>query len=317
MLKKISTYILCLFCLWIAILPAQAESATLHALVIGDTMEGSVDVSTECNVDLMQREIIRIALFSGMELDLAIFEGYHVTERNIVNHIKDLNVDPDDLVMFFCFCHGSREKDKLNQWPNLRFTLDLTYLGTRPDFGKFIELLQNKQPRLLFAFAESCNEFIVDDRVNIPGFDDMDEDDLEVTPEIIREAYEQTAKKGPTKHIVLDEKFHHIKAVSEEKYSTQYKKLYLEPSGVILMSSSIPGHTSIRDPDVFGGLFTSEFLRTFRNKVLWDWQSSNENAIVLWKNILDETSQKVQEHHSQVLEGQKHAQIPQFQLNLH
>lgn len=305
MIKK-----LLLSCLFIccSLTVQNTEAATLHAILIGDTMEGGcIDASTGSSLDLMQREAKRIAIYTDLDLEMAVFEGYHVSEENILNYIDALEVGRDDLMIFCCYTHGTRERDKQSKWPNLAFTLDKIFFQKRTDFGLFIEHLQKKQPRLFIALTEACNEYLLDEDFN---WDDDEDDEDEITdPEQLRQIYETIVRRGPMTKVVLDRNVDHFRDMLEEDDKEVYMKLFLEPTGSILISGSKPGETSLRDPYVTGGLLTQELLRALRTKKIFFPDSLS------WAAILEEASKAVSEHPMQ--KEIDHIQTPQFEINLH
>lgn len=307
--KKLFSLITCFLCLSFTLINPRAEAATLHAIVVGDTMEGGmVDLSTEFNLDMIQREMKRIAIYTEMELDMAVFEGYYVTQKNILDYFEQLNVAPDDVIVLTCIAHGSRDVKKSSKWPDMRFTLDWAFQQPRADFGYFIEILQSKKPRLLLALDESCNEFRNDesDLLNL-----MDEDDEEEKPtlEQIQDLYEKTVRKGPSCHYTLDNKVDHIRDMAEGEYITQYRKLFLEASGSVLTSSSSPGQTAYRQYQSTGGIYTCEFFKALHAAV---WAAFFTHKDANWQTILETATINTQQHPAQG----GYVQTPQYELLL-
>lgn len=287
---------------------SRVEAAKVHAIVIGDTMEGgTIDLSTEFSLDMIQREIKRIAIYTDMDLDMAVFEGYYVTQKNIVEYFEQLNVASDDIIILACIAHGSRDAQKANKWPDMRFTLDWAFNQPRTDFGYFIELLQNKKPRLLFAFDESCNEIRKDETEALNCFEEEDEEEKTLTPEEKQRLYERTARKGPTYRTILDERVDHIRHMAEGEYVEQYRKLFLETAGSILTSSSSPGQTSYREFKSTGSLYTCEFFKALHEAVSMAFVTGEDAN---WKIILDTAVLKTEQHPYQG----DHVQIPQYEL---
>ena len=94
---KILLFILSLFCL------SHAEAASLHALLVVDTIAGETEFMG--SVDNMQREVKKIAALTGLTLNGLVFEGWQVQIGNITSEISKLEIEPDDMVLLYFSAH--------------------------------------------------------------------------------------------------------------------------------------------------------------------------------------------------------------------
>ena len=113
--------------------------------------------------------------------------------------------------------HGGREPTKVSKWPNLCFPLDESL-----PYETIVDLVQSKSPRLLIAFADSCNG--KSEKLD----DDLDQDEEEFEEEEEGEGEELTmddyisfhAKKGPATHnYTIDKPLYYV--VGHEKMIMQ------------------------------------------------------------------------------------------------
>jgi hypothetical protein len=131
------------------------------------------------------------------------------------------------------------------------------------DFSLAIKLIQEKKPRFLLALADCCNSFIDDYTYN---------------------------------YYIKDE----LAFISRDKKKNNYKKLFVDSRGSIIISSSSPGQYSIGYPD--GGLYTQCFLINLQKMV------NDSTAKVEWKTLLDSISSDVVKEEPE--------QVPQFLLQV-
>lgn len=256
MFKSIGSliFLLTFFCL--------CEGATLHTILVGDTFEGETSYSTQCSLDMMERQMQRVAAYCGMDLHVAVFEGMQTRIRNVTNYFDEVNVGPDDVVVLYFAIHGSRDKNKISPWPDLMFPLDLEYL----DFELAFTTFAAKNPRLLLALADSCNSV----RFDFPIDDDHESN---VMPDPLT---------GPTFNYEMGAETFDLTFFMEEiDKINNYRSLFLDINGAIIVSASSPGETAWRDSTMTGGYLTYYFLESLR--------TSDPN----WLAILDRTKAKV------------------------
>jgi hypothetical protein len=283
-------------CFFLCLLTMQLQAVTLHTILVGDTLEGEISCSTEFSIDAMNRQARRIACNIGSKLDLVTFEGYYANGDNVMAYLNDLNVDPDDIVMLCFFIHGGRDRQKASKWP------DLYMITERVDYGLFVERVKEKNPRLLFVMAEACNGYRGGPDIPKSDHDASTSDDQEFIKKYIY-------RKGPFKKEFIEDVAEFVGDTTEKEECDKYKKLFLGSSGSIVISTSSPGELSRRDYLLTGGVFSSSFLRSFREKM--DLLVSIDD--VSWPNILESATQKTHDE----LSRENIMQTPQIEINLY
>ena len=161
--------------------------------------------------------------------------GNSVTTENIFDHLDSIDSGPDDVVILYFTTHGYRTLSKTGIWPNLYFSNNNTGL----DFETAYKIVQDKKPRLLIALADSCNNVLPEDSIDL----------------------QYPKHKAMMMAAALNVEGH-------------YRKLFLETEGTIIISSAIPDQFSWYFPQK-GGIFTLKFLESLNESVHLenDWES--------------------------------------------
>ena len=91
---------------------SHCEAATLHTIIIADTLEGEVSYGTECSIDLMERQYKRVASYIDYQFQYAAFEGYETNRNNVLEYIQGLEIEEEDIVALFFLCMGGANQRK-------------------------------------------------------------------------------------------------------------------------------------------------------------------------------------------------------------
>lgn len=266
------------------------EAASLHVILVGDSLNDQDPTGFEGGVDLWRREAKKIAAYTGLELEGVIFEGHHCRIEHVMRYIEELKIESDDIVILYFAMHGSRTKEKTNRWPDLSFSLDQQKI----DFNLFNDLLREKNPRLFLSIADSCNNIVSDrvssNQVNNQLYLGQEEEDRQV---FTNTSSFTSLLVGSTSNELL----------------AKYKRLFLDHSGSIIISTSSPGQFSIKHC-LTGGVFTTQLIETFRKK--------EPATAIHWNRLLSDVTRQTT-HKVESLKTEldlAESQIPQFELNL-
>jgi len=204
------------------------EAVDIHAFLVVDHHAEGIEESMEFNVARWKRELRKIERYTDIGVKLYIYR-----DESFIQGLADLEVDSDDVILFYWCGHGFRSSKKDqegNPWPSLLFE-------ERPelavDFHELTQLLETKGARLLISIAETCNQVI-------PFF---------FSPP----------------HINL-----HMKSESTpsmlDRARKNYNDLFVRPSGVVKLASCQPGQFSIVYIES-GSIFTCSFLEMLKEEV--------------------------------------------------
>lgn len=233
----------------ILLIPTQkVEAANLVTVMIGDTMANGIQEGVEKDLRNMQAQVQEIAHYTGLELKTVMITGDKVNQAKIREELNDLQVKPDDVVLFFYSGHGSHEnKDLKNPWPYLLLSRDRSTI----DLETINSILMAKHPRLLLSVANACNNIAPPE--DSPG---------------------EFTMQGDVDYSWLLN--HDLKA------ENNYRKLFLETKGAIIVTSSKVGEVSFGRPS-YGGYFPYAFVVSLQQAVQYD---NHPN----WKSILKSAS---------------------------
>jgi hypothetical protein len=228
--------------------PLSIEAAALHAIIVADTTDSSIGNSTAMDMQNIQLEMQRIRQYTGLDLKETLIRGNQALPEKVFEQINHLQIDEDDVVIFYFSGHGYRTPGKGDSpWPNLYFSR----VEKGIDFDLIGQKLETYNPRFLMVIADACNNIISD----------------EYAPPLVR------------KMIFM--------RTPEQSLEENYRKLFLDFKGVVMMTSSKAGEYSWGTNR--GGLFTLALLQNLANEVKFSSDPS-------WYTILDKAAVQVQKN---------------------
>lgn len=132
----------------------QADAATLHAIIAADT-NCNIGTGVNIDVDLVRAEFKRIAKFTDLDLHETLFVGDRFHSALVFDFLKQLQVQSDDVVIYYHSSHGFRCENMEEVWPALDF-------GSKPalDFSDIIDVIKAKPQRFALVLADCCNNYI-------------------------------------------------------------------------------------------------------------------------------------------------------------
>jgi hypothetical protein len=211
----------------IGIFCGSAEAANIHAIVVCDTLADSIGASVTEDLKKVHQELVKISANTHLKLQEKQFTSKDVNGK-ILDYIKHQTFGNDDVVLFFFSGHGYRTDTKHNNiWPNMYLTPE--NIGI--DFYLVVKTLAEKEPRLIIAIADCCNN-------------------------IIPEEFEPVKIKRTEFYM----------GASSQVVRRNYQNLFLNHSGTIIMSSSKPGEYSWGTRR--GGLFTLALFESLNKEIL-------------------------------------------------
>lgn len=248
---KFFNYYLMFLSLFLSIflLPTQkVEAANLITVMVGDTMANGIQEGVEKDLRNMQAQVQEIAHYTGLDLKTVMITGEKVNQARVREEINDLQVNADDVILFFYSGHGSHEnKDLSNPWPYLLLSRDHSTI----DLETINAMLMAKHPHLLLSIANACNNIAPPE--DSPG---------------------EFTMKGDVDYSWLLN--HDLKA------ENNYRKLFLESKGAIIVTSSKVGEVSFGRPS-YGGYFPYALVVSLQKAVQYDNQPT-------WKSVLRNAS---------------------------
>jgi hypothetical protein len=184
----------------------------------------------------MQNEVTRIQWYTQLRLIEINFTGENLVPSEIFNFIRDIQFNHDDVVIFFFTGHGYRTPSKINNpWPNLYCSI--TEQGV--DFYQITKLLEEKNPGLLVALCDCCNNILPES----------------AAPEVISKEF--------------------LSEAMDTRLRENYQSLFLQTTGVIRVRSSDVGEYSWCNSR--GAVFLLAFLESLQKHTRSDQRATWKN----------------------------------------
>lgn len=247
------------------------EASDLHAILTTDLNAYKIERAIKKDLDRMQKEIKSIVKFTGLKLKEKLFIGKKTDPQELIDYLRDLEVGQDDVILFYFSGHGFRMNQSINcPWPILAFEKS----GVGIQFEEIASFLKAKNARLTLIFADCCN--------HASNF------------------------KFPKK--IIDENDELFQKSVKIRLKERYCKLFLEPSGLLVVSSAQAGEYSYTS-NIEGSLYTialtnglKEILKGSLQQISW------KNLIEITKNNLEKvtTEAKISQHpevHNKIIEN--------------
>jgi len=130
----------------------EISGVTLHTILIGDMLAEDIRRCVKQDIAHMQKEVERIETYTELPTQKYVVSG-DLPTSDVLNDIENMQIEEDDIVLFFFSGHGYRTRDKKNIWPNLYFTQEQFDVN----FATILFILSEKKPRFLLAIADCCN----------------------------------------------------------------------------------------------------------------------------------------------------------------
>ncbi len=136
---------------------SPVASASLRVLIVADTNDRSIGKSVVTDVNNFEAFARQIASRTDLTLDMKTLKGADLRSKNITNAVNSLKAESDDTVIFYYSGHGFRTQKVKTRWP-LLYIPDAGQKGV--DFQWVIDTINAKNPRMLLAISDSCNNYI-------------------------------------------------------------------------------------------------------------------------------------------------------------
>lgn len=216
----------------------ESKAQTVHAIIACNTIDNSIGVGMTSDMKNMRNAIQIIVSTLDCEYEEKVFDGNSCTKANITNYINNMDVERDDIVIFFYGGHGTHALDnESDPWPQMCMNTNIESLFM--PVASVEKLINAKHPKLRIILTNCCNK--------------------EQSGVTIKPLYAQST--GPT--------------MLSDYNAAAFKKLFLETKGKVMMTSSKLGQYSWCGTN--GGLFTNYLLDVFdaigMNKLSADWET--------------------------------------------
>ena len=135
----------------VLLIPLSLMSATLHTILVIDTIDKGI--GSEYDLKNWKKQLRMIKKYSGMTLNTVILKDKSWSQAHVMSEIRKLKPEKDDAVLFYYSGHGFRFNEKKNKWP------EMALYNSSMDLFSAYSMLKKKKPRFLLTIADSCNNF--------------------------------------------------------------------------------------------------------------------------------------------------------------
>ncbi|HPA72745.1 MAG TPA: caspase family protein, partial [Spirochaetota bacterium] len=148
----------------VCFLPSAARSATIHAILVGDTVDPNIGRGDKLDLDLMTGLLRDASKQTGMRLNMRVFDD-RIVRSQIMSAVQALRPESNDTVVFFYTGHGYRTSSFRDKWP--AFALKNESGGSAGLDQKWVyNELKDKGARLLIVMADACNSVVPDGAID-------------------------------------------------------------------------------------------------------------------------------------------------------
>jgi len=155
MLRRIITTLLAV--VFTVCIVQSVFAAKIIPVIIADTNDK--DIGKECvsDIKIMKAFVADVKKYTDLPGKPIVINGDNVEPGYMLDQLEKLNVEEDDVLLFYFSGHGYRTFWKLfSPWPYLFFSTD--NIGLKYD--DVMKMLRLKEPRLLITFADVCNKSV-------------------------------------------------------------------------------------------------------------------------------------------------------------
>ncbi len=154
--KIIRSFGLCLVAL-ASNIPLAADARNLYSIIVADTSDYYVGNSVMQDFNHMRQKMQDIANYTGMTLKEITLTNFDATPTLILKNLKEVQINHDDVVVFYYAGHGYRTLAKGDSpWPNLAFSESFKGIA----YETIMSELSNKHPQFLLTMVDICNNVI-------------------------------------------------------------------------------------------------------------------------------------------------------------
>lgn len=234
--------------------PAQIKQLPVfHAILFADTNDANIGKTTELDLSRVSSMLVETqsSLQGEMEFKYYVYPGRYCSPENLHRVLNGININPQDVVFFYYSGHGTRSMNDKSDYPQMCLGLGSSRQSEMISVEGFDMEIAKKKPRLRFTISDCCNS--------------VGED---ISPKL-------EISKGAS--------------VVSSQTKVNYKKLFLEKFGRVIVTSSCKGETSSCNLRM-GGFFTFCLMYVMEQAVkqnVTDWDIIMKGAYDSTVNVSD------------------------------
>lgn len=237
-MKKSLHILSCLMAVLIS--TAAANAKTIHAVAFCNTNDAKIGQAAVVSHDMFNNELSNLAYLLNYEYDFVDFVGNDCTKENLEKKISSITSNPDDIIIFYYFGHGTRAEGQTSPFPQMCLKYEIYDQDKFVPVQYVINRLKKQPAHLKLIVSMCCN--------NVVGG---------VSPKNT-----MCDAMGPTS----------LSRINVDNY----KKLFNDFTGTLAITGSEPGQYSWCNSQ-YGGIFDVVFWAAMEavgnNELPADWKS--------------------------------------------
>lgn len=136
---------------------AQVSAQTLHAIIACHTTDRSVGDQMSVNMRNVRNQIQTIASALECDYDEYVIDGPKCTKANITDIVSKMDVDPNDIILFYYGGHGSHANNNSDDpWPQMCMNTNIQSLYF--PVKSLDKMIAAKYPQLQIMIMDCCNK---------------------------------------------------------------------------------------------------------------------------------------------------------------
>jgi hypothetical protein len=145
------------FLAFVLSMPEEVCAQKMHAILIGDTKDGSIGAGITENLKNMNSFLQSVETVGQISISKTEIKDDKFNCKSITQTIEQLNLEPTDVVLFYYSGHGFRRDSTQTKFPE--FDCRRTSDPDRAELAGIVnDLVQSKKPKFVVALADTCNK---------------------------------------------------------------------------------------------------------------------------------------------------------------
>lgn len=259
------------------------KAQTFHVISFCNTLDPNI--GCEVDRDRIVQEAGGIGALLGYEVRFYCGEGEDCSKENLMNTVNSLNCGKDDIVFFYYSGHGIRSSQDNSEFPQMCLKYQAYDQDKFVAVYTVVEKLQTKGAHFTLVMTDCCNNPV-----------------SMVSPKTLM------SKDGG----VMDD---------NTTVARNLRKLFVETQGMVIVTSSKKGQTSLGGKRN-GGLFTDQFFgnslyEAAKGKIPATWNDVLQNTYGLVKNLAAQVDNHLQEPYFEINTNNAPSSSPDVTPNTH
>ncbi len=154
----------------------SSDATTLHLYIFAANNDathgkkGGIGKSVQKSVDLLSLRYKWVADVLKVKFKYTLIDGSNYNKSQVISTTKNIKCGENDILIWINLSHGFKFRDATSKWTNIIAMSDLPESPSSSEirnnniaFSNIIEILKKSSARLVFCYAETCQNVIAMD----------------------------------------------------------------------------------------------------------------------------------------------------------